>query len=193
MVQTDEKLYEMIEFRDKEAFKTLYRKYEKLLFSYAYKMTSDTSISEEVVQDVFMKVWQKKGAFKPDKGRLSTWLITLTRNSVVDQLRKKKVDFSEYEERDSMTESDKNAESPTESKVIQNEDSHIISTALKNLSTEQQQMIELFYFRALTQSQISNELNLPLGTVKSRLRLALKHLKKHIKTNQKGGIQNDNA
>lgn len=193
MTLNDEQLYERVQSNDKDALKILYRKYEKLLYTYAYKMTSDFNLAEEVVQDVFLKVWQKKDAYKRDRGTFATWLITLTRNSAIDQLRKKKVEMHEYDERDSMTASDKNQFSPIELKVLADEDASVIGKAIENLNEEQQKIIELFYFKAFSQSQIASEMNIPLGTVKSRLRLAVQHLKRDMHINQKGGAHNENA
>lgn len=193
MTLNDEQLYERVQSNDKDALKILYRKYEKFLYTYAYKMTSDFSLAEEVVQDVFLKVWQKKDAYKRDRGAFATWLIILTRNSAIDQLRKKKVEMHEYDERDSMTDSDKNQFSPIELKVLADEDASVINKAIGNLNEEQQKIIKLFYFKAFSQSQIASEMKIPLGTVKSRLRLAVQHLKRDMHINQKGGTHNENA
>ncbi|MDW5471669.1 RNA polymerase sigma factor [Staphylococcus equorum] len=91
MVDENE-LYKMIfERDDSKILELLYERYESLLFNLAYKITQDAKSSEEVLQDVFMKIWNKKAIFNTGKGKLSTWLITLCRNKAIDIIRKKKL------------------------------------------------------------------------------------------------------
>ncbi|GAB3068799.1 RNA polymerase sigma factor [Salinicoccus sesuvii] len=187
MTRTETELYEQIQSGDRNALESLYVKYEKLLFSYAYKMTSNKELSEEVVQDVFLKVWRKKGGYDANKGKLSTWLITLTRNSTIDILRRQKIDTYEYDERDDIDPTQNEQNSPVEAAVEAGEDKAMIERAMRSLSSEQQRIITLFYFKACSHSQIAKSLDMPLGTVKSRIRLALQHLKKNIETVKKGG------
>lgn len=191
MTRTDSDLYEGLRAGDKSCLEMLYQKYEKLLYSYAYKMTSSHERSEEVVQDVFMKVWQKKGAYDADKGKLSTWLISVTRNSVIDLSRRKKLDTFEYDERDDVNSDTNHFNSSVEQEAERHEDQEMINEAMHALNDEQKKIITLFYFRAYSQSQIAKALDLPLGTVKSRIRLALGHLKKNIDLVRKGGTQNE--
>lgn len=191
MTRTDSDLYEGLRAGDKSCLEMLYQKYEKLLYSYAYKMTSSHERSEEVVQDVFMKVWQKKGAYDADKGKLSTWLISVTRNSVIDLSRRKKLDTFEYDERDDVNSDTNHFNSSVEQEAERHEDQEMINEAMRALNDEQKKIITLFYFRAYSQSQIAKALDLPLGTVKSRIRLALGHLKKNIDLVRKGGTQNE--
>ncbi|MFC3419904.1 RNA polymerase sigma factor [Salinicoccus hispanicus] len=187
MTQTEAELYEQIQSGDRNALESLYMKYEKLLFSYAFKMTSNREMSEEIVQDVFMKVWHKKGGYDPSKGKLSTWLITMTRNATIDVLRRQKIQTYEYDERDDVDPAQNAQSSSVEAAVEAGEDKAMIQSAMDGLSREQQRIINLFYFRACSHSQIAKSLDLPLGTVKSRIRLALTHLKKNIETVKKGG------
>lgn len=80
----------IIEKQDAESLEILYDRYESLLFNLAYKITNDKQFSEEVLQDVFMKIWNQKAIYNSKKGKLSTWLITLCRNKSIDILRKRK-------------------------------------------------------------------------------------------------------
>ena len=191
MTWTDTELYEGLRAGDKACLEMLYRKYEKLLYSYAYKMTSSHERSEEVVQDVFMKVWQKKGAYDENKGKLSTWLITITRNYAIDISRRKKIDTYEYDERDDVNPDSDHFNSPVEKQAEHHEDREIINKAMQKLNEEQQRIVTLFYFKAYSQSQIAEALDVPLGTVKSRLRLALGHLRENMDPARKGGTQNE--
>lgn len=191
MTKTDAELYTGAQSGDRQALECLYDKYEKLLYSYAYKMTSSHELSEEIIQDVFVKVWQKKGAYDASKGKLSTWLITITRYSAIDILRKQKQNNFEYDEQTDSDNPSEHFHSNVEKAVEAGEDQEIIQRAMTELNKDQQKIITLFYFNAYSQSQIAKSLNIPLGTVKSRIRLALGNLKKSMKTIQKGGTHNE--
>ena len=185
MTKTDLELYDSMCSGDKSALESIYSKYERLLYSYAYKMTSSHEVSEEIVQDVFTKLWQNKNPYDAGKAKMSTWLITITRNSVIDLFGKKNLNTYEYNEMDDIESSTDMFNSTVEKSAESHENQRIICTAMSSLSEEQKYIITLFYFKAYSHSQIAGELNIPLGTVKSRIRLALGHLKKNI--NQERG------
>ncbi|TLS35964.1 RNA polymerase sigma factor [Pseudalkalibacillus caeni] len=173
----DERLYEKIQQRDKKALEALYDKYEKLLYSFSYKMTKNNELAEEVVQEVFIKLWKGNGSYSSDKGKFSSWLLTVTRNTALDVLRKKKRNTAfELEDRDML----KSNEETVEEQVTWKEDALTVRKAVSKLKKEQQKIIELFYFKGLTQRTIAEKCGIPLGTVKGRIRLALKHLKESI-------------
>ncbi|WP_347860834.1 sigma-70 family RNA polymerase sigma factor [Salimicrobium sp. PL1-032A] len=178
----DEELYRRILEKDKDALETLYDKYEKLLFSFSYKMTGNHGLSEEVVQDVFMKLWTQKGTYDESKGKFSSWLLTIARNAAIDLMRKKKDTPYELEERDAL----QNEEPSIEEKYEWKEEATAVRKAMKVLKDEQQKVIRLFYFDAKSHREIAEELELPLGTVKGRIRMALKHLQTEM-TEREGG------
>lgn len=180
MTKTDLELYDNMRSGDRTALESLYYKYEKLLYSYAYKMTSSHEVSEEIVQDVFTKLWQNKSTYDASKAKMSTWLITITRHSVIDLFRKKKLETYEYDEMDDINSSTDLYSSTVEKTAELNEDQKIICNAISSLNNDQKFIITLFYFKAYSHSKIASQLNIPLGTVKSRIRLALGHLKKNI-------------
>ncbi|RKD73238.1 RNA polymerase sigma-70 factor (ECF subfamily) [Sinobaca qinghaiensis] len=172
---TDAELYERIREQDKEALEILYTRYERLLYSFSYNMIKDKQAAEEVMQDVFFKLWRGKGAgtYTESRGKFSSWLLTITRNASIDHLRKKKMEIYEWEERDSVHEQMPSVEEEIENKEERTE----LQAVIHKLPDEQQRMICLFYFQGMSQSQIAEACGIPLGTVKGRLRLALKKLK----------------
>lgn len=180
MTRSDSELYESVRSGDRDALRTLYKKYEKLLYTYAFKMTSNPELSEEVIQDVFVKIWKNKGAYDTEKGKLSTWLITITRHSAIDILRKQKPQSFEYDERDDINESSDLFHSSVEKAAEAHQDQEVIQKAIHALNDEQREIVFLFYFKACSHSKIADMMELPLGTVKSRIRLALGHLRKNI-------------
>ncbi|MEG9298344.1 sigma-70 family RNA polymerase sigma factor [Mangrovibacillus sp. Mu-81] len=174
--------HKVVSEKDSSALRQLYRKYEKLIYSFSYKMTGDKEIAEEVIQEVFLKLWKKHSPYDQSKGKFSSWLLTMTRNTSLDALRKRKKHESvEYIEKDSLQVS---YETPADI-VEWKEKGKAIQDCIRALKEDQQRMVHLFYFKGQTQQSISNSTDTPLGTVKGRIRLALKHLHSCLKG--KGG------
>jgi RNA polymerase sigma factor (sigma-70 family) len=175
----ENELYQMIiEHKDSTSLEKLYDRYESLLYNLAYKITQDQQSSEEVLQDIFMKIWHQKAIFKPEKGKLSTWLITLCRNRAIDILRQRKDVERSFDEAFHGIETN----SLPEYDLLDKECSEELQKIISYLSKEQQTIIALFYFKGLSQQEIADKLTMPIGTVKSRLRLSIKHLNDYLKT-----------
>lgn len=184
---SDFMLYRQIQDKDKDALEQLYDRYEKILFSFLLKMTEDRALAEEALQEVFIKVWRGIGEYDESKGKFTSWLFTMSRNSAIDLIRKRKKPTVPLEEISNMADGD----SSVEQKAEWQEQKEQIQTAVERLSAEQQQMIQLFYFKGHTHEAIAEICELPLGTVKSRIRLALSKLKKSLHDVQEGGAMND--
>lgn len=172
---------------DKKALEQIYEKYEKLLFSFAYRTCGQKEMAEEVLQEVFIKIWTKKATYDASKGKFSSWILTVTRFTSIDLIRKKEnQNYSLEEDRDGLHQE----EQSTEDLVEWKEQGAMVREAVKQLSPEQNKIINLFYFKGLTQQQIANQCQLSLGTVKGRVRLALKHLRKELDyMKEKGGVR----
>ncbi|MBD1222543.1 RNA polymerase sigma factor [Virgibacillus halodenitrificans] len=183
----DTELFKRIQTHDEEALELLYDRYEKLLFSFCYRMTNNSFLAEEIVQDVFTKLWTKQRNFDETKGKFSSWLLTVTRNAALDKLRKKSVKTYELDERDALHEDPSSVETQVEWK----EENEQLQTAMKTLSEEQRGIIELFYFKGMSQTSIAETCGIPLGTVKGRVRLALKHLRTELSSIKERGMQHE--
>ena len=182
----DVTLYTLAAAKDRTAFETLYDRYEKLIFSFAYRLTRDREMAEEVVQDVFVKLWNGTTTYQAEKGAFSSWLLTVTRNKAIDEIRRlKRHDHEPMIEKDALLEQPGSVEGTVE----WNEQREAVRDAVGGLKPDQQEIIDLFYFKGLSQQKIADTCKLPLGTVKGRIRLALKHLKGHIV--QEGGFSNE--
>ncbi|PTL38237.1 RNA polymerase sigma factor [Alkalicoccus saliphilus] len=173
----DVQLYERIRAKDEAAMEMLYDKYAKLLYSFAYKMVYNAAGAEEVVQEVMIKLWRGKGIYSEEKGKFTTWLLTITRHTAIDYLRKQKkttedVIHQETEHEDSQP--------GTEELVEWKHRGERVKEAMRTLKEEQRLIIDLFYFKGYSQKKIAEKVNVPLGTVKGRIRLALKHLKDEL-------------
>ncbi|MCK2156259.1 sigma-70 family RNA polymerase sigma factor [Exiguobacterium sp. 17-1] len=171
--QSDESLYHEMRSGDEQALEVLYEKYERLLFSFAHRFTNNDRLSEEVIQEVWMKIWNGRVDFNTDKGKFSSWVLTITRNAALDCLRREKRQPTiEVEERDG------GYDEPVERTVIERETASEVRDAVSELKPDQQELIELVYFKGMTQQQISDQLHVPLGTVKTRIRSAIQALRK---------------
>ncbi|WP_338484610.1 RNA polymerase sigma factor [Alkalicoccus halolimnae] len=173
----DVQLYERLHAKDQAAMEMLYDKYGKLLYSFAYKMVYNSAGAEEVVQEVMIKLWRGKGVYSAEKGRFTTWLLTITRHTAIDYLRKQKrhtedVIHQETEHEDSQP--------GVEEMVEWKHRSERVKEAMRVLKEEQRLIIDMFYFKGYSQKTIAEKVNVPLGTVKGRIRLALKHLKDEL-------------
>lgn len=173
-VEHDIDLYDRMVRGDQKAFEKLYTKYEKLVYSFAYRITQNHSAAEEVVQEVFLRLWKKHAEYLEGKGKFSSWLLTITRNSSMDLLsRQSKHQYAEFEERNSSADT----APPPEEAMEKKEQTTTLHTAIAQLNVEQQAVIRLCYLNGMSHEKISSDTGVPLGTVKSRIRLALKHLK----------------
>lgn len=179
MIRTQEpddvQLMACIKARQQQCLEQLHERYYTLVYSMAKTILRDEKLAEEVAQDIFLVVWQQPQKWNPAKGRLSSWLLTVTRYSAIDRLR--------YEQRREPT---VNAPLENVAHLLQRggkseeairDNIKLVRRLLKQLPDEQQQVIYLAYFQGMTQHDIAEHLSLPLGTVKSRMRLGLRKLR----------------
>ncbi len=187
MREEDVDLFNRVQAQDEAALEQLYDRYERILYSFSFRVTNNKFLAEEAVQDVFTKIWTKQRNFDEKKGKFSSWLLTMARNTCIDLLRKRKETPYEFEERDSI----QSKEPTPEDQVEWKERGEEMQSALKELPKEQQEIIELFYFKGMSQSAISKTCDIPLGTVKGRVRLSLKHLKGILTKKRERGVYED--
>jgi RNA polymerase sigma-70 factor (ECF subfamily) len=164
--------------RERAAFEQLYDRYKNILYATAMKFLKEDADAQDVVQDVFIQIWDKAKLYDPAKGKPLTWALTLTRNRSIDRIRaiqrrtRLRDDFGKetvVDESAGMREA--------LSGVDAGEKSQILREAVGRLSPEQRKVIELAFFRGFTQSEIADRLGEPLGTVKARARRGLMKLK----------------
>ncbi|MBI1223432.1 MAG: sigma-70 family RNA polymerase sigma factor [Bacteroidetes bacterium] len=162
---------------DKQALEKLYDAYSGMVYGVILKMIRDEETAQEIVQDVFLKVWNNIKNYDESKARLSTWIMNIARNRTIDEIRSKK--FRNQKENqnieDSVYEVDKG--NNTELKV----DSIGLKSVIERLRPEQKMLLELVYFGGYTHDEAAKELSIPLGTVKTRLRASIIELRKVLK------------
>lgn len=163
---------------DQSALSILYDRYARILYSVAMCSLGSNEESEETVLDVFAQVWRIADRYDVTKGRVDTWLFMLARSRILDRLRKKQRSTPSEPVLMNLTEiqSQQTTVDPIEDAVIAERREQVLS-ALKTLPQEQRQVIELAYYRGLTQSEIARYTGLSLGTIKTRTRLGLTKLK----------------
>ncbi|HYP20209.1 MAG TPA: sigma-70 family RNA polymerase sigma factor [Chloroflexia bacterium] len=184
----DDTLMEHIARGNTHAFEELYDRYVRGCFGLAMKIVREPTMAEEVVQDVFMKLWSRPGIFSSDRGKFSGWLLTLVHNRSVDKLRRLKAGGAgPVLPLDGTLDSDLNladvladtAATPYDQAWTE-EQGRIVREAIKALPHPQREAIVLAYFGGLTQKEIAERLEEPLGTVKTRTRAALQQLRRAL-------------
>jgi RNA polymerase sigma-70 factor, ECF subfamily len=175
----DEELMQRLVYRDLWAFRALYDRYGNLVYSAALRVLRDPQVAEDMVQEIFLRIWRKPDSYVAQRGRFATWLTSVTRNRAVDEIRSRGRRFRH--ETASPEEQERELPAPeTNDPALMAEladQRRLILAALAQIPAEQRQIIELAYFGGLTQQEIAERLSQPLGTVKTRIRLGMQKLR----------------
>ncbi|MGE5601850.1 MAG: sigma-70 family RNA polymerase sigma factor [Nitrososphaerales archaeon] len=173
----DGQLLQAVARGDQDALLVLHQRYVNLVYSMAWRVLQDAGLAEEVTQDIFLKLWHKGRQYDPARGRFSSWLLSVTRFAAIDRLRREGRQPRQVEV--ATADQDETAVlerlMPTDHAAW--ERGQHLRLVLAQLPPDQRQIIELAYFGGLTHSELAEQLGLPLGTVKGRLRLGLEKLR----------------
>ena len=163
----------LLSLKDKKAFEYLYDNYSPSLFGVIQRIVRSEDIAEEILQDAFLKYWNRFGEYDAEKGKLFTWLVNIARNLAIDKIRSR-----EYKQ-DGKTDGLGQNVSITDTSYAERNKPELIGVRemINVLSAEQKELLELMYFKGYTQSEISEEYGIPLGTVKTRIRSAVNRLR----------------
>ncbi|MGN6515605.1 MAG: sigma-70 family RNA polymerase sigma factor [Rhizomicrobium sp.] len=159
--------------RDRAAFETIFLHFAPRIKSYLLRLGASAALADDLTQEAMLTVWRKAAMFDPDKASASTWMFTIARNLRIDAIRREK--RPEFDPNDPAFVPDGDMQ-PDQRMVRDGEDARL-RDALGKLSAEQSQIVRMSFFSEKAHSQIAKELGLPLGTVKSRLRLAMARIK----------------
>src|SRR5262245_10174755 len=159
-----------------DAVAELYDRHARPIYSLALRILGDSTEAEDVVQDVFSQAWRQAATYSASRGAVAAWLLTLTRSRAIDRLRARRARPSGVSDERA---ADKLADAgpPADSQVLSSEQVARLRTALDELPLLQRAAIELAYFEGLTHAEIAERLEQPLGTVKTRIRLAMLKLR----------------
>lgn len=161
---------------NRAALSFIYDAYSGALYGILLKMTRNEELSQDLLQETFVKIWKNHAKYDAEKGTLYTWMLNLTRNNCIDYLRSKR-NKNQLQNRQL-----DNFVYGIEGKSNFNPDHIGIKEMLESLPSEQKEIINLSYFQGFTQKEISEEFDIPLGTVKSRAKAALDKLRKVLKS-----------
>lgn len=177
----DETLIRQIAAARTEALGTLYDRYARLVFSLAYHAVGNYATAEEITQDVFTSIWEKAATYRPEQGKVSTWLTSITRYRAIDRLRRQRVRPEGH------TTGWEEGETPdwpdgmrVEETVETSQERRRVRAAMAQLPREQQEALALAFFQGYTHQEIAALLNQPLGTVKTRIRMGMQKLRRLI-------------
>ena len=161
------------------AMEPLYERYSRILYSLVYRMVSDHQIAEDLIQDAFLSVWKRATSYSPQSGAVRSWLISIAHHRTIDYLRgirrRSVLQEATWEE---VERDERTAQPDAEEGALKSIQSEQVRAALMKLPTEQRMVIELAYFQGWTHSEIAAGCQIPLGTVKARMRLGVIHLKR---------------
>jgi RNA polymerase sigma-70 factor, ECF subfamily len=162
------------------ALSELYDRYSRTVYGVGIKILGDRSSAEELVQEVFLKVWRSSGTFDPSRASFSTWLYRVTRSVALDLYRKRTSRIRPVPNADSQIAAARDSSAGPEEIVDDSWLSWRMSNALEELGATQREVVELAYFQGLSQREISQRTGMPLGTVKSRTASAMKRLRQGL-------------
>ncbi len=158
---------------DTSALSLVYERYAPALFGVLSRLVNDDHLAEDILQEAFVKIWNNAGAYDASKGRLFTWMLNICRNQAIDKMRSKGYKTGKA------TTSDESVllENPNEIYDAIRPDTIGVREIVEQLKPEWKQLIDLIYFKGFTQQEVADTLEIPLGTVKTRLRSAINALR----------------
>ena len=178
---SDEQLIQRISSGDRQAIRLLYGRHGRLVYSCAFQVVSDAAAAEEICQDVFLRVWDRAGTYRPDRGKVATWLARISRNRAIDVLRALRARGTP-----AAAAVDESHSAPAGSgadpaeRLWQSLRDERVREAVASLPPEQRRALSLAFFQGYTHRQISEILGEPLGTVKTRIRDAMIKLRSRL-------------
>ncbi len=178
----DEEVMHLVQDGNPRAFELLYDRHSGAGFSLAYRMVGDRVVAEDISQEAFLSIWRSRHRYQADRGSVRTWVLGIVHHRAIDALRRNLV----HDRRRSSAEGiEERHEAPererTDVVAARREDAQHVRAALKDLPDEQCRVIELAYFGGFSHSKIAEMLEMPIGTVKGRMRLGLDKLRKGLK------------
>jgi RNA polymerase sigma factor (sigma-70 family) len=177
----DEYLIAALADRAVWAMDLLYQRYSRLLYSLAYRIVGDLRVAEDLVQEVFLAVWQHAPSYAPQSGSVPGWMTSIMRHRAFDHLRRMHRHHTSQEVSWEEDEQDASTGSPDLwDEAWRSVQGALLRECLLRLQPEQRAVIEMAYFEGRTQREIASACQIPLGTVKARIRLGLLHLKREL-------------
>lgn len=181
-VLEDQELLVRIAAGEKDALEAIYERYSSAVYSLARYMLRSEAVAEEATQDAFLNIWLKASSYNSSRGLPKTWIMSVAHHKIIDIIRSRRraeavADPKEYETLDLLP----SDQVGTDEAVVRNLEAERVRRALERLPAAQQEVVTLAYFGGLSQLEIAARLGQPLGTVKTRARLALQKLREELR------------
>ncbi len=173
---SEEELIYLLKIKDTAALEYLYDYYSKALYNIIYQVVQNDEIAEDVLQETFIKIWNSFDMFDTSKGRLYTWFSNIARNLSIDKVRSK--EFRNMSQNQDI----ENHVNVIDNRInnSMNPDTLGVKSLVNKLRPEYKELVELIYFNGFTHAEVAEHLNIPLGTVKTRIRAAIIELRKYF-------------
>jgi RNA polymerase sigma-70 factor (ECF subfamily) len=177
--QEDQALLARVASGDSGALATLYDRYARVVYGVALRILGEAELAEDVVQETFWRVWRRAGTFQSGRGKVAAWIFGIAHNLSVDELRRQRSRPRPVYDTDETPVLREREDSRMDvvADALENERGRLIGAALQHISADQREAIELAYFGGLSQSEIAERLQSPIGTIKTRIRLGLRKLR----------------
>ncbi|HXG39169.1 MAG TPA: sigma-70 family RNA polymerase sigma factor [Bacteroidota bacterium] len=175
-------LIERVKRRDEQALAKLYDRYAQLLYTLALRIVSTSEEAEDVLQEVFLQIWNRSNTYMKERGTVYSWVVTLTRNKAIDRVRSKR--YKQQAKEVKLDDAAHLAESHTtnpQHAVVLKEYQEIVAAAQKKLSSVEAQILDLSYYGGYSQTEIAKMLKMPLGTVKTKMRQGIIKLRQALR------------
>src|SRR3954454_152653 len=170
---------QLVQHGDPRAFELLYDRHGGAAFSLAYRMVGDRVTAEDISQEAFLSIWRSRLRYQAERGSVRTWVLGVVHHRTIDALRRNLVRDRRRASAEGIEERHE-APERTDVEVARREEARQVRSAIDALPEDQSQVIELAYFGGFTHSQIAEMLEMPIGTVKGRMRLGLEKLRRQL-------------
>jgi len=188
----DRELAIRLKRRDPKAMADLYDRFGRIAYSVIFTIVRDTGIAEDLVQETFLRVWNRMGAFDAERGALGAWLLTVARNRAIDHIRsagsRNTRNTFELEDREHPS-----LFADAEQEIVTADQARRIRDSLASLNANQKRVIELAYFEGLSQTEMAERMGEPLGTIKTWARSALKRLREELQPSDSSPSQGSSS
>jgi RNA polymerase sigma-70 factor (ECF subfamily) len=175
----DEELMAHVDRKDPLAFEVLYDRHGGAAFSLAYRMVGTRAIAEDIVQEAFLSIWRSRVRYERARGSVRTWVLGIVHHRTIDALRRNLVHERRRASAEGIEERQQ-ADELTEVEAVRRQEAREVRAALSALPGEQARVIELAYYGGFTHTQIAEMLEMPVGTVKGRMRLGLEKMRREL-------------
>lgn len=177
--QPDGQLIRLMRESDLRAFELVYERHAAAALGLAHAMVRERGLAEDVTQEAFVSIWRGCGNYRSERGSVHTWVLAITRNRAIDAMRRRSSQQRIVACAEAFADRSVDRE-PTQSEAVRHDEARSVRAAIGGLPDEQRRTIELSFFDGFTQTEIAGTLDLPLGTVKGRMRLGLDKLRRAL-------------